>query len=211
MIINWYLMSSASEAQTISAFPPVRNAPLPRVVLLYNTSVTYSERVQTLSIHQKLPAKVRYHPYNHAKLNSTPRVIMSSSSPSNPTSIAPFVIPPPHGSLTVANSGWDVSTTKAYRVCIHCIIFYRRSSPIIENCKGGGQIAAGHSQTTQWSACWSSWESSGYGEFVQSIVWHFIDQFIDRRNVYWTQDSWGPLGSWHTSSWPIEKCKGYGK
>ncbi|KAJ3933169.1 MAG: hypothetical protein NXY57DRAFT_1037836 [Lentinula lateritia] len=112
-------MSSSPEAQTISAFPPIRSAPLPRVVLLYNTSVTYSERIRTLSIHQNLPTKVRYHPYNPAKQsrenNSLPRVILPSGSLSNPTSIVPIVIPPPHSSMTVANSGWDVSTTKAYR------------------------------------------------------------------------------------------------
>lgn len=143
-------MSSSPEAQTISAFPPIRSAPLPRVVLLYNTSVTYSERIRTLSIHQNLPTKVRYHPYNPAKQsrenNSLPRVILPSGSLSNPTSIVPIVIPPPHSSMTVANSGWDVSTTKAYRVyTLHMISYCCSSRPITENCKRGGQIASGPS------------------------------------------------------------------
>ncbi|KAJ3885012.1 hypothetical protein GG344DRAFT_83226 [Lentinula edodes] len=116
-------MSSVPEARSISAFSPSRSAPLPRVVLLYTTSVPYNERRQTLSIHENLPSKVRHNPYKHAKQahetdSSTPRLILRSrlsSTPPDPVSIPTIIVPPPHSSMTVANTGWDVATTKAYR------------------------------------------------------------------------------------------------
>ncbi|KAJ4495670.1 hypothetical protein C8J55DRAFT_553438 [Lentinula edodes] len=100
----------------------LRSAPLPRVILLYTTSVPYNERRQKLSIHENLPSKVRHSPYNHAKQargkDSSPRLILRSrisSTPPDPVSITPIIIPPPHSNMTVGNAGWDVSTTKAYR------------------------------------------------------------------------------------------------
>ncbi|KAH7869975.1 hypothetical protein F5879DRAFT_988106 [Lentinula edodes] len=100
----------------------LRSAPLPRVILLYTTSVPYNERRQKLSIHENLPSKVRHNPYDHAKQargkDSSPRLILRSrisSTPPDPVSITPIIIPPPHSNMTVGNAGWDVSTTKAYR------------------------------------------------------------------------------------------------
>ncbi|KAH7876544.1 uncharacterized protein C8R40DRAFT_1068354 [Lentinula edodes] len=104
------------------AFSSTRSAPLPRVILLYTTSVPYNELRQKLSIHENLPSKVRHNPYNHAKQargkDNSPRLILRSrisSTPPDPVSITPIIIPPPHSSMTVGNAGWDVSTMKAYR------------------------------------------------------------------------------------------------
>ncbi len=71
-------------------------------------------------MHKNLPGKVRYNPYSRPSTPATGSTNPVAGSEDSPlVKAVPMVVQVPHGGITIANTGWDSTTTKVYRVCIY--------------------------------------------------------------------------------------------